>query len=247
MHYDFLIIGGGCGHNSGGTIRARLPDATIAIIGNEVHRLYSRVLLPHVVREEVVEEKVFLRTEDFYQKKNISYLSGMTVREIDNGRHIVCVDSEQISYGKVLIATGGTPRLLSCPGGDDRDILFFQTLDDARMLTRFKEGNAVVIGGGFIALELIMSFAHYGLPTTAVLRGGHFFSRILDEESGRRISAMLASHGVGVRAGVEIRGIASDGHGKKVFLSHDEQLACGVGVELVLYRTRIFDEEHGTG
>jgi NADPH-dependent 2,4-dienoyl-CoA reductase/sulfur reductase-like enzyme len=239
MHYDHLILGGGvAGTTAAETIRAREPNASVAIVSDEPHRLYSRVMLPHVVRGRVKEERVFLKKPQFYSDAGIELLSNVGALSVDAAaRRVTCNDGREFSYGKLLIATGGRPRRLECPGADAAGILYFQTLEDARALAAARTGPAAVVGGGFIGMEFLMSFAHCGVPTTAVVRGPWFWSGVLDEASGRRVTWALRRHGVDVRlASGAVRGIATEGEGRVVHVERGEPVRCavvaaGVGLE----------------
>lgn len=238
MHFDHLIIGGGvAGTTAAETIRSRATDATVAIVGAEPHLLYSRVLLPHVIRGKSTEQKAFLRTSAQYDEKGITLLNGRAVVGID-GRHRVARmdDGSEITFGKLLIATGGTPRQLECPGGHDESVLSFQTIEDARKILAASHGSAVTVGGGFIALEFIMSFAHLGAPVTAILRGDGFFSRVLDKASSRMLATHMEGNGVTLVRRAEVKAIERRGLSRAVHLSTGVEInteAVGVGVGLV--------------
>ncbi len=236
---DHLIIGGGiAGVSAAEAIRNRDAAATIAIVGDESHLLYSRVLLPHVVRGKVSEEKAFLRTREFFIERNIECVIGVAATRLDAAsRTVAFSDGSEIGYGKLLVATGGAVRRLDCPGAADAGCLYLQTLEDAAALKEAaKSGPALVIGGGFIALEFAMSFAHYGTPVVAVARGDGFFSRVLDDAGRRKLHAALAAHGVEVRPNAAVRAIEIVGGRKIAQLSTGERIECaavGVGIGIV--------------
>lgn len=239
QHVDYLIIGGGiAGVTAAENIRQRDPKGTIRILGKEKHALYSRVLLPHVVRGQVPEQKAFLRLPNALPDKRIEYVTGARVDRVDPSRHtVVLSDGSEQTYRKLLIAVGGTSRRLDCPGAAEAHCVYLQTLDDAREL-RAASGaaKAVVYGGGFSALELIMSFGHAGAPVTAVIRGDGFFGRILDAESKAKIHAALQKKGVEILTRREVSGIEVNGGIKKVHLSDGSVQTCtavGVGIGIV--------------
>ncbi len=236
---DCIIIGGGiAGVTAAENIRQRDPNGTIRILGKEKHALYSRVLLPHVVRGQVPEEKAYLKTPTALTDKNIEYVTGVRVASVDAGRHVVrLADGSELSYGKLLVATGGSSRVLDCPGAKEAGCIFLQTMDDARDLMAAKgTAKALVYGGGFSSLELLMCFAHHGAPVTAVLRGDGFFSRVLDPRSKAMILSVLRARGIEVLLHSEIRGIEIRGGLKAVHLSDGSVKNCtalGVGIGIV--------------
>ncbi len=241
LNYDYIIIGGGiAGTTAAETIRTRDAGASVLIISAEQHRLYSRVILPHVVRGKVAEEKAFLRTADFYKEKNIELRTGIAATGIDtNARVVRLSDESSVVYEKaLLIATGGTPRKLTLPGADAADVLYFQTLEDSRRLIDAQNASsAVVYGGGFIGLEFLMSFAKAGIRTTSIVRGNGFFSRVVDARGSEMIGRTLEQNGVILNTGIEIKGIEVSSGKKSVHLSHGGPLVCdvigaGIGIEL---------------
>lgn len=208
--YDHLIIGGGiAGVTAAEELRKLAPDASVAVIGDEPHALYSRVLLPRVVEGKLPSEKAYLRKDGQLEVNGIAYLPGVRVEKVDvDAREVRASDGESYGYGTLLVATGGRPRRLACPGGDDADILHFQTIEDAEAFRDAKGGTAAVVGAGFIALELLMGFVRLGMKPTALLRKDRFFSAALDEESARRIEEELEANGVVVRKGVQVVKVA---------------------------------------
>lgn len=229
QRFDHIIIGAGiAGTMAAETIRARDASATICIVGDEPHRLYSRVLLPHVVRGKSSEEKAFLRTEASYEEKQFAFRKGVAVASVDPAAHVVrFADGSEASYDKaLLIATGGSVRKLSCPGADEADVMYFQTLDDAQRIVATSARTALVCGGGFIALELLMSFAHMGVPAIVVMRGKGFFSRVLDPRGAEMIADEVAKHGIQVRTATEVVAIERVQGMKKAFLTSGESVIC---------------------
>lgn len=189
MHY--LILGGGiAGTTAAEALRKADARADITIIEQETHPCYSRVLLPHYVKGVVPREKVFLRQPQWYHEQRIDWQTGVRVTAIDTRNMFVRTSEErEIPYDKLLLATGGEVRLAP---SDTRGMSYLHTLDDAEHLRALlreaqtlpkERRRAVVFGGGFIAMEYINIFAHYGMPTTVILRGNGFWSRTLSVEA----------------------------------------------------------------
>jgi len=235
---DYLIIGGGIAAvTAAETIRSRDAAGSIRIYGDEKHALYSRVLLPHVVRGKTPEDKAFLRQPGALADKRIEYVMGERITSVDPAAHTVTLASgETVTYGKLLIATGGAVKPLNIPGADAAGVIPFQTLDDARALIAAREtAKAVVYGAGFIALELIMSFRHHGASVTGVIRNDGYFSRVLSPEAKTRIAETLVRNGVEIVSGTEITGFETTGALKKLKLSNGSELTCtavaaGIGI-----------------
>lgn len=208
MHY--VIVGGGiAGTTAAEELRKLDPDAEITLVSEEEHPVYSRVLLPHYVKGKVPRERVFLKKAEWYDAQNIEWLPGMRVKLLDDhNKFVLLSDGRELPYDKLLLAVGGEVRHLD---EDMRGVSHFRTLDDAdHMLQLIRElpagARGAVYGGGFIACEYINIFAHFQIPTTVILKGDRFWSRVLDAESAKLIEQrLIAGHVEIVKGAKEIQ------------------------------------------
>jgi NAD(P)H-nitrite reductase large subunit len=198
-----VIVGGGvAGTTAAEELRKLDANADITVVSEEEHPLYSRVLLPHYVKEKVPRERVFLKKETWYQEQNIEWLRGVRVESLDvRNKHVALSDGREPLYDKLLIVTGGDVRTI--PGDSGEQVSYFRTLDDADHLRwlfdRSQEGDAAAVyGGGFIACEYINMFAHFHRLTSVGLRGPWFWSRVFDEQTGELVNEWMRSHGVNI-------------------------------------------------
>ena len=103
MQYTYLIIGGGiAGVTAAETIRAHDSHGSIAIVSDEAHMLYSRVLLPSYIKKRIPREKVFLRSIGDFEAKNIVVMSGERVMKIDSVRKEVFLASGRTIFFEKL-------------------------------------------------------------------------------------------------------------------------------------------------
>ena len=215
MHYNYLILGGGIAGITGAeTIRANDPAGTIGVISYEKHLLYSRVLLPNFVKGKVRREQVFLRTLTDFDKNNIDLVFGKEAVFLDPAKKEVQLKSGEIySFDKLLIASGGTPKPMGVPGEGLAGVFRLQTMDDAeRLLENLKSTkSAVVIGGGFIALEFLDILHVHKVPTTLLCRDTHFFDGSLDEAGGELMTRNFLKAGITPIFGDEVDAFGGDG------------------------------------
>ncbi len=206
---QYVIIGGGiAGTTAAEELRKTDATAEITIVDEEAHACYSRVLLPHYINSKVPREKVFLRTEKWYAEQRIERLAGTIVTEIDTKNNFVTIHSgRELPYDKLLLATGGQLNLAQT---DPKGVCYLQTLDDADgIVARLAEvkrlskeqQQAVIIGGGFICLEFVNIFALHEIPTTVVVRGDGFWSRVLSTQAKIVLARQAASKGVTLLTG----------------------------------------------
>ena len=110
--YDYLIIGGGlAGVTAAETIRVEDPRGSIAIVGDEPHILYSRVLIPSYLKGKISRHQLFLRRSEDFSEKQIDLLLGAQVTAVDPARkEVAFADRDPIAYQKLLITSGGPGR-----------------------------------------------------------------------------------------------------------------------------------------
>lgn len=234
----YVIVGGGiAGTTAAEELRKLQPDAEITIVSEEQHPCYSRVLLPHYVKGKIPREKIFLKKETWYAEKNIEWITGERVVSFDpRNKHVVLESNRELPYDKLLIASGGEIRPLV---EDVRGVSYFRTADDAdHMLQLIRELPAgtmgAVYGGGFIACEYINIFKRFEVPCVVAHRGPHFWSRILDAESGALIAKKLAEGGVKVISNATLQGFTGEDH-VEAMITDKEAVACsmvgaGIGI-----------------
>ncbi|MGH2498887.1 MAG: NAD(P)/FAD-dependent oxidoreductase [Candidatus Limnocylindria bacterium] len=197
----FVIIGNG----AAGTYCAeqlRKDDAAceILMIDDEPYTLYNRVSLPRYLRGVLLEQRVYVRDQEWHDKNRIDLRLETTVTRVDfAGKTVTMEPGGEVPYDRLLIATGGRPNPLRCEGADSARYLFnFQYLDEAKgMVARIPESKvAVVLGGSFIGYELTEAFAFRGLETHWLMRGPYFLRKALDADGGQVISLLAQDEGV---------------------------------------------------
>jgi len=223
MTMTTIIIGGGiAGTACAEELRKLDPKVEIILISEEHHSLYSRVLLPHYLKNKVSRERVFLKNENWYAENNIEWITGERAEKIDvKNSFVLLSNGRELPFDKLVIAGGRTPRPLS---EDCRGVAYLWTLDDADHLLQLVSEQprpcaAGIYGGGLIACEFVNIFKNFGLDITIAFRGKHFWSRVLDVESGELINQHLIKNGikvlsqaqfVGLRGENEISGVDTD-------------------------------------
>lgn len=197
--YDYVIIGGGiAGVSAAEAIRERDPSGTIAIISDEPHLLYSRVLLPSLLKKKIARERIFLRARGYFEKKRITLLLGEEAVSVNaDAKEVALAGSARLTGKKLLLAAGGRPR--DWGAAEWQKYLYrLHTLNDADRLERDmpRIRKPAVIGSSFIALEFLDIFAERGLQPLLLSPDPHFFSSILDKEGGGMLADGFARRGI---------------------------------------------------
>ncbi len=251
----YVIIGGGvAGTTAAGELRKLDPSSEITIVSQEQHALYSRVLLPHVIKGKVLRERVFLKKEAWYGEQEIEWLRGVSVTSLNTRNKFVALSNgREIEYDKLLIATGGEVRNVDY---DLRGVSYFRSLDDmdhmVQLFAQMSEGaRGGIYGGGFIACEYINLYAHFKIPTVLCHRGAHFWTRVLESQSGALIAKHLEDNGVELHAGAEIVSLTGDkeltGFVTTIGEHQVSMLGVGIGIESDFSWVREAGVEVGAG
>ncbi len=186
-HYPFLILGGGI--VAGYAVRAFIqnggPTGDLGIITADDSLPYDRTTLSKsFLKGEKSAEKILINPADFYDKNSIDVLLNTTVAALDLPNHRLTLrGGGEVSYGKLLLATGSTKRELTVPGGEIGGVYYLRWESDARRIMARMEAakRAVVIGDGFIGMEVASVLAAKGIETTVAfgrkrLMENHFFT-----------------------------------------------------------------------
>jgi NADPH-dependent 2,4-dienoyl-CoA reductase/sulfur reductase-like enzyme len=219
---DVLLIGGGVASvRCARALRRHGFDGSILLVGDEQRPPYNRPpLSKELLRDDLPDELLQAEPSAWYERRSVELRTGSPVVAFDaDGRRAMLADGTVIAYGRCLLATGAELRRLSVPGGGDA--LMLRTAADARRLraaaTAARGEPVVVIGGGFIGLEVASGLALLGLrpvvvEMTPTLWGGTLGTLLADWASRRlgeagielRLGAAVSSIGDGeVRVGEE--------------------------------------------
>lgn len=211
----YVIVGGGlAGFNAIPAIRERDADGRIVLVTDEKERPYDRVpLSKRYLQGALSRDGVFLRPPEFFEEKHVELWTGRRATRLDAESKVVSLDDgREVRYGRLLLATGGTPRRLSSPGSDLRGIFYLRTLEDSDALQKAmaQAKRLVVVGGGFIGCEVAAAAVMKGLEATVVEMGPYLLNLAFDEPTGRWVMDRLAAKGMKLRCGER----ALDFHGE---------------------------------
>jgi NADPH-dependent 2,4-dienoyl-CoA reductase/sulfur reductase-like enzyme len=204
--YKYVIVGAGLGGSSAADgIRESDPKGSILLIGREPHIPYDRPPLTKKLwfGTKKVEE-IFLHSEPYWNSKGVTLSLKTEVTAIDPRARLVRIgDDRVIRYDKLLLATGGAPKRLPIPGGDQSGICYYRTLDDYQRIRAQASENisATVIGGGFIGSELAAALTIAKVKVRWIFRDAYPGQRLYPESLGRSLLARFQEKGVQVLTG----------------------------------------------
>lgn len=184
----------------------------ISLIGDELHPPYQRPpLSKSFIRGEVDSRALCLRQPSAFERAGIELLLGLRVTRIDSrARRIHCVNGGALSYTRLALATGGRPRTLTVSGAANASangaIQYLRTIDDAQRIAAGLRARArlVIVGGGYIGLEVAAAAASCGLEVTVLEAATRVLSRVTAPEMSAFYERVHREAGVDVRTGVHV-------------------------------------------
>ena len=226
MHY--LVLGAGpAGVTAAETLRKHDKTAKITLLGGEPEPPYSRMAIPYYLIEKVGEEGTYLRqTEGHYEQLGIDYVHGKATAFLGKAKRLKLEDGSEISFDKLLIATGARPISPPVPGLDRPGVHNCWTLEDARNIAKLaKKGEPVVLmGAGFIGSIILESLALKGVNLTVVEMGDRMVPRMLDETAGTMLQNWCEQKGVRVMTKTMISEVSDGPQGLTVKTKDGENL-----------------------
>jgi NADPH-dependent 2,4-dienoyl-CoA reductase/sulfur reductase-like enzyme len=155
----------------------------------------------------------FAEDDAFYRDHEVEVVLGSAVTAVDIATRSVETDVGDLVYRKLLIASGATPRRLRVPGADLKGIYGLRTLDDSDEIRRAAAGaeRAVVVGGGFIGMEVAASLRQLGLTVTLIHMGRGVFDQLGSDELSAQLLALYREQGVDVLLEQEVARFGGEG------------------------------------
>jgi 3-phenylpropionate/trans-cinnamate dioxygenase ferredoxin reductase component len=207
-----VIIGGGmAGARACMNLRAQDYAGAITLVCDERLLPYDRPpLSKSAIVDENTPEPIWLMDKAIAASLNVDVRQGQAAVQINRAvKTVSCADESEISYAKLLIATGAEPRKLNCLGGEYA--LTLRDFSDAIALrAKFLTGERIVIiGGGFIGLELASSAAKLGCKVTIIEAQPRILQRGVPEAIARIIHDRHVAAGVVMEIGTGVAEISA--------------------------------------
>ncbi|MSQ10222.1 MAG: NAD(P)/FAD-dependent oxidoreductase [Dehalococcoidia bacterium] len=212
----YVVVGGGLAALRGAEqLRRSDADAEIVMFSEETSPPYDRPpLSKEYLRGDWDLERITLAKGDTLTEQRIDMRLGARVEAIDCAAHTVrLADGAVQGYDKLLYATGGRIRELALPGTGLAGVHYFRTLADADAIKAAAAPGtkAVIIGAGFIGVELAASLAKLGCEVTVLEVTSYIWSRFLDEELATYIQGRCQDQGVRFLTSMQPTAINGDG------------------------------------
>ena len=175
-------------------------SGSIRIIGEEDHLPYQRPpLSKDFLLDEYKPERVSLKKKEFYEENGVDLILGKRAESIDTIlKEITLSDENKIRYDQLIIATGSRVRKLNVPGSDKKGLYYLRDLDDANALKQRLKKNKkmVIVGAGYIGLEVASVAASLGVEVTVIEMANRVMNRTVDPMISSYYQKLHESHGV---------------------------------------------------
>ena len=236
-----VIVGAGhAGGRAALTLRGEGYSGRLILIGDESHAPYERPPLSKGLLQGTVELAGYsLCDTTQLAELDIEHLAGNPVKCLDPQQHrLQLADGSWLHYARLLLATGGRSRRLASVPEHLLNVLYLRTHDEALALRASLQPDArvVIIGGGFIGLEVAATARALGCTVTLLEAGPRLAGRVLPEQLSSVLLDLHRSRGVDVRLNVAIEAVQGTTHVEFVQLVDGELLPCdlvvvGIGMQ----------------
>jgi 3-phenylpropionate/trans-cinnamate dioxygenase ferredoxin reductase subunit len=199
--YDVIIVGSGHGGAQAAiALRQSGFEGSIAMVGEEADLPYERpALSKDYLAGAKTLDRILLRPLTFWGERNIALLPGRRVVSLDAAAHqVVTNTAETIAYGRLIWATGGYARRLSCQGHDLDGVHTIRRRTDVdRLIGELPfSRNVAIIGGGYIGLEAAAVLVGLGKKVTLFESRDRVLARVAGETLSRFYEAEHQTRGV---------------------------------------------------
>ncbi|HEY8905260.1 MAG TPA: FAD-dependent oxidoreductase [Rhodoferax sp.] len=219
MSASIVIIGAGqAGVQTAEALRSGGFEGSITLLGNEAYGPYHRPPLSKAwLAGEMDSAQLVMRAPEMLARKSIELRTHVTVTAINRAaQHVTLSDGSTLPYTGLVLATGSTPRSLPLPGGDAQGVFALRSRDDASAIAERmavcveQQLPVIVIGGGFIGLEVAATARKKGLSVIVLEAAPRLLGRVLAPVLSDWYADLHRSHGAALVLDARIAAIETD-------------------------------------
>jgi len=235
-----VVVGGGLAAASAvDELRSNGHEGSIEVFCAEPHLPYERPpLSKEVLLGSAEEEKVFVHDKAWYDERDVTLHLDTPVTGLDLDRREVAADGRTAGFDQLLLATGASPRRLAMADESGAEVAYLRTLEDNRRLREAfgSAGRIVIIGGGWIGLEVAAAARNAGVDVTVVEMQDLPLLGVLGPEVAEAFADLHREHAVDLRLGVGVDAIEARNGASEVRLADGasvpaDLVVVGIGVQ----------------
>jgi len=217
-------------------------EGEIVSVSYEGTSCYSKPMIADVLMG-YPDEKVVYRRGEFFERNGVKLVNGKVIGIDTERKALNLEDGSSISYDRLLISTGAVPFVPPIEGSERDGVFTFTEISKAKELRRFiderKPERAVVIGSGFIGLEVAYYLKKIGLDVIIVELLERPLGKALDERGSRIVQSMFEEKGIRFEFGNTVEEIIGDEGVKSVRLKSGETVDCQLVVIAIGVRPNV--------
>jgi 3-phenylpropionate/trans-cinnamate dioxygenase ferredoxin reductase subunit len=214
-------------------------DGRIVLIGAEPHLPYQRPpLSKKLLAGELPFDRTLIKSAAYYEHARIDLRLGARVQALDCREHRLSLGSgDTLGYQRLLLCPGSEARRLAVPGVSLEGVYYLRTIDEVEAIrARCRPGaRMVVIGGGYIGLEIAATCVKLGLDVTLLEMMDRVMNRVVAPEVSAFFASEHASHGIKLHCNTTVAALEGDGQVRDVICADGRRFAAdlvviGVGI-----------------
>ena len=228
-----LIVGGGhAGANTAFALRKDGFDGEIIIISDEGYLPYHRPpLSKDFLKQNLAIEKISFKSADFYEEQKISINLDTQINSIDLTSNHAITEDASFNFDYLVFATGASPRLLPMENADSKNLFYLRQITDVlsmhQQITPHKE--IVLIGGGYIGLEVASAMIELGLKVTILEAEERILQRVTSPEVSQFYNDYHSKKGVRIICNAKVTNLNAENQMiNSVSLESGENLAADI-------------------
>jgi len=240
----FVIVGGGlAGAKAAETLRDEGYDGELVLVSAEAERPYERPPLSKgYLLGSDERDSAFVHPKAWYDEHDVQLRLSTRATALDPDSHEVELGhGERLRYEKLLLTTGSIPRRLGVPGAESDGVLYLRELPDSDRIRAALTSGAriVVVGAGWIGLEVAAAARHHGADVTVLEVADLPLQRVLGDDIARVFADLHREHDVDLRLGTGVEQFRPVGGGLSVVDSTGDEIdadavVVGVGIRPAL-------------
>jgi 3-phenylpropionate/trans-cinnamate dioxygenase ferredoxin reductase subunit len=225
------VVIAGAGHAAGqlvASLRHEKFNGKIVLIGDEPYLPYQRPpLSKKFLAGEMPAERLFLKPASFYEDPQIELRLSTQITAIDRtARSLAIEGGDAIAFDKLVLALGSRARPLAVEGADLKNVHYLRGIDDVEAIREQFDAakRLVIVGGGYIGLEVAAVARGLGMDVTVVEMADRVMSRVVSPEISDYYQIEHTNQGVKFRLSARVRQLRGKKRVKQVVLDNDEEI-----------------------
>jgi NADPH-dependent 2,4-dienoyl-CoA reductase/sulfur reductase-like enzyme len=240
-NFDLAIVGGGLASARAiKSFREAGGEGSIVLLSKDSILPYHRPPLSKRFLRGETDDEPLVEDEAFYADNGVEVMLEAAVAAVDMRERALVLDGDRLGYKKLLIASGAWPRRLPVPGGDLDRVFTLRTFENSKAIreTAAEPRRAVIVGAGFIGMEVAASLRHLGKEVSLIHLGRWLFDQLGVEQLSDELAALYEQNGVELVLGNEVASFVGGGRVEAVTTKNGRRVEAdfavvGIGVDPV--------------